>query len=150
MQECNICFNNFDSLVSVHNFDCIHVYCYECHENLKKCNHNNCPTCRANRLCYHENYNDEKKESDYDIINIHNIFSSVEIKIGTHVIDKQYSEWLNIWHELTDNQSQQDIKNTSKIESKQIKSNYKHPAKELTWLRKQNRDNNKKNKNFKK
>jgi hypothetical protein len=33
----------------------------------------------------------------------HAIISSVELRIGGIVIDKQYGDWLNIWHELTGN-----------------------------------------------
>lgn len=50
IKECDICMNDFDSSVAVHNFKCIHVFCYECHQDLKNNGHDNCPTCRADRL----------------------------------------------------------------------------------------------------
>jgi len=39
----------------------------------------------------------------------HALFESIEIKIGGQKIDKHYGDWLNIWYELTNNKSMQEI-----------------------------------------
>jgi hypothetical protein len=36
----------------------------------------------------------------------HSIADQIEVEIGGHVIDRQYGDWLNVWHSLSHSQSQ--------------------------------------------